>query len=411
MKDKLLSRFLNYVKIDTQSDGNSKAFPSTKKQFELANLLVAELKELGLTDAIVDKNCYVTATLKTNTTSDKKIPTVGFIAHMDTATNVSGKDVKPQIFENYQGQVITYPNNDKISLSPEDTPYLNNCIGDTIITTDGTTLLGGDDKAGIAIIITAIDYLLSHPEIEHGNIKIGFTPDEEIGQGTKYFDIETFGADFAFTIDGHMPGNLNKETFSADMAIIEIIGKDIHPGEAKNVMVNSIRTAADIISKLPSNMAPETTEGYESYLHPYEFNGTVEKSTINVLLRSFKLEELTTFKEKLKTIISEIEEKHPKTKINLEIKHQYKNMIEYLKDKPRILDCLLKSVKDAGITPEWQPIRGGTDGSRLSEKGLPTPNIFAGYENAHSNKEYVSLKAMQKAVEVLVNISINATQI
>ena len=408
MKKALIDNFLRYVKINTQSSDTSDTFPSTNCQFDLAKVLVKELQKIGISDATVDKHCYVTGTLEANT-SGKNIPTVGFIAHLDTATNVTGKDVKPQIYENYSGETISYKNNPEISLSCKENPYLKKCIGDTIITTDGTTLLGGDDKAGIAIIMTAIETLINDPKIPHGKIKIAFTPDEEIGQGTEYFDIDKFGADFAYTIDGHMPGFINKETFSADMAEIKIHGKDIHPGEAKNAMINTIRIAADIISKFPKDMAPETTDGYQPYIHPYEMENSVEKSVIKVLLRSFKLEELTVFKTKIEEIIKEVNTDYPKAKIELKIKHQYKNMFEYVKDKPKVLDVLWKSVEETGSKPEWEPIRGGTDGSRLSEKGLPTPNIFAGCENAHSNREYVSLNAMLKGVETLINISRNLT--
>ncbi|MCF7790552.1 MAG: peptidase T [Victivallales bacterium] len=406
MDSKLLDKFLKYVKVDTQSSDDSKSFPSTDKQFDLAELLVEELKTQGLKDAEVDKNCYVTATLKSNTVN-KDIPAVGFIAHLDTAPNAPGKNVKPQIYQNYKGDLITFPENPDITLSPEDTPYLKKCVGDTIVTADGTTLLGGDDKAGIAIIMTAVEYLINHPEISHGDIKVCFTPDEEIGQGTEHFDIDKFNTDFAYTVDGHMPGKINKETFSADMITIKIKGKDIHPGEAKNVMVNSIRIASDIIAELPKNVAPETTEGYEPYIHPFEINGTVELTKIKILLRSFKLEDLELFKAKIEKSVNCVHKNYPSSEINIEVKHQYKNMFEYLKERPEALDILWKSVKETGITPEWKPVRGGTDGSRLSEKGLPTPNIFAGCENSHSLKEYASLNAMENGVKTLVNIAQN----
>jgi tripeptide aminopeptidase len=407
MKQAVIDRFIRYVKIDTQSSESSNSYPSTKAQFDLANILVKELQELGLSDAKVDEYCNVTATLESNV--NNTVPTVGFIAHLDTATNISGKNVKPQLINNYKGETIKFSQNASISLSPEDNPYLKECIGDTIITSSGTTLLGGDDKAGIAIIITALENLINNPETPHGKIRVAFTPDEEIGEGTKHFDIEKFNADFAYTVDGHMPGFINKETFSADMALIKIQGKDIHPGEAKDVMINSIRIASDIISNLPKNMAPETTEGYEPYIHPYELTGGVENSEIKILLRSFKIKGLTDFKLKIEKIINAVQPNYPKAKINLEITHQYKNMLEYLKDKPEVLNVLWKSVEEAGIKPKWEPIRGGTDGSRLSEKGLPTPNIFAGCENAHSNREYVSANAMITGIKTLINIAKNLT--
>ena len=406
MKQKVLDKFIRYIKIDTQSDDYSKTYPSTSKQFDLAKLLMNELKELCLNDASVDDNCYVTATLSSNLpeTNSDSIPVVGFIAHMDTATNLPGKVTNPQIISNYQGGNIALPNCTDAMISIEDNPYLNNCIGDTIITADGTTLLGADDKAGIAAIITMAEYLINNPDIKHGTIKIAFTPDEEVGQGVKYFDIKKFGADFAYTIDGGMPGMINKETFSADSATIDLYGKDIHPGKAKGKMINSAVAMADLINKLPKNMTPETTENYEPYIHVHTSNGTVTKSTIELLLRDFKTRGLTKLKNIIEKAIEETKEEYEGLKIDLKVEESYRNMAEYLADKPEILDYLWKAAEKSGITPEWEPIRGGTDGSKLSEMGLPTPNIYTGGNNCHSKTEWLSLNALEKTVWTIINL-------
>ena len=304
MKQEALKHFLKYVAIDTQSSLKSKTYPSTKKQFDLANLLVAELKELGLEDANVDSNCYVNATLKSNQV-DRRLPTVAFAAHIDTAPNLSGASVRPQVIENYQGGDINLPGNSDAVITEIDNPMLRKCIGHTIVTSDGTTLLGGDDKAGIAAIVTAMSHFIQNSRVPHGDVKIIFTPDEEVGRGTEQFDIEKLNADFAYTVDGNMPGELNKETFSANAAVIEVEGKGSHTGTAKGVMLNSIKVMADIIAELPLDMAPETTEGYESFIHPYVLGGSVEVSKLDLLFRDFKTDGL----EKQKKIIEKIIEK------------------------------------------------------------------------------------------------------
>jgi len=400
--ENLLESFLRYVKIDTQSDELSKTYPSTKKQFNLAKLLVDELHELGINNANVDSNCYVTATIKSNYSGKKqKTPVIGLIAHLDTATNISGENVKPNIINNYDGNDILLPKNDVV-ISVKENPFLNRCIGDTIITADGTTLLGADDKAGIAAIMELARILQTDPSIIHGDIKIAFTPDEEIGQGVKYFDIEKFGADFAYTVDGGLPGNINMETFSANSAKVEFIGVDIHPGKAKNKMINSIRAASDFVSMLPKELSPERADGYEPFIHPHKMNCEVDKSVVEMLFRDFKTSGLNEQKKIVENIIKKIEEKNPGVLVKLTISESYRNMKDYMAGKKEVFEYLWNAVKDVGLDPVWEPIRGGTDGSKLSERGLPTPNIFTGGNNAHSYTEWLSLKALKLTVETLI---------
>ncbi len=403
--EKLLESFLRYVKIDTQSDESSKSYPSTEKQFNLAKLLVEELKELGIDDAYLDSNCYVTATIKSNYRGEKKkIPIIGFIAHMDTATNISGENVKPNIIKNYKGGDIALPKNGVI-ISVKDNPFLNNCIGDTIVTADGTTLLGADDKAGIAAIMELARILKSNSSIMHGDIKIAFTPDEEIGQGVKYFDIEKFGADFAYTVDGGLPGNINMETFSANSAKVEFIGVDIHPGKAKNKMVNAVRAASDFVSMLPRELSPERTDGYEAFIHPHKMSCEVDKAAVEMLLRDFKTSGLNEHKKIIESIIKKTEEKNPGISIKLTISESYRNMKDYIADKKEVFEYLWNAVKEVGLEPVWEPIRGGTDGSKLSERGLPTPNIFTGGNNAHSYTEWLSLKSLKLTLDTLIALA------
>lgn len=408
MTETVLERLLRYVRIDTQSSEESQTYPSTEKQFDLLNLLVKELKEMGLADARIDSHGYVTATLPSNlSAADKaspKVPRIGLIAHVDTSPSASGANVKPQVIRNYQGGDITLPGDPSVVLRVSENPELARNKGKTIVTTDGTTLLGADDKAGLAIIMTSIQSLLQNPKIPHGQIKIGFTPDEEVGAGTKYFDIKTFGADIAYTVDGDTPGELNKETFSADAAVITVHGRNIHPGTAKGIMVNSIRAMADIIGRLPKDMAPETTEGYQPYIHPHVLKGEEEKTTLNLLLRDFKTEGLGILRAKLESIIAEVRPLHPKAKIELKVTETYRNMREGVEKDPRALDCLWEATKRAGLEPKWVPIRGGTDGSKLTAMGLPTPNIFTGGQNYHGKTEWASVWGMEKAVETVVNL-------
>lgn len=407
MADSVLQKFLRYAVVDTQSKEESETYPSTLKQFDLLNLLVKELKDLGLSNVAIDSYGYVTATIPSNVDdadpAHGKVPTIGFIAHVDTSPEVSGENVKPQVVT-YQGGDIVLPRDPSVVIRESENPMLKSEIGKTIVTTDGTTLLGADDKAGIAIIMTAMQTLLANPKIPHGEIRVAFTPDEEVGNGTKYFDIRKFGAEFAYTVDGDTPGELNKETFSANTAIVTVHGRDIHPGTAKNIMVNSIRVIADIIARLPRDMAPETTEGYKPYIHPYVLEGSVVKSTVKILFRDFRTEGLDELKKRVEQIIAEVQPLHPKVRIELQIIESYRNMREGLEKDQRVLDCLWEATKRTGLDPKWVPIRGGTDGSRLTAVGLPTPNIFTGGQNYHSRTEWLSVDGMEKSVETVLNL-------
>jgi len=408
MKQKVLEKFLRYAVIDTQSNENSETTPSTTKQFDLANLLVKELKEMGIQDAEVDEHCYVMATIPSNIPpnhpANGKVPTIGFVAHIDTSPDVTDTNVKPQIIENYQGGDIVLPGDTSVVIRESENPGLRNCIGHTIVTTDGTTLLGADDKAGVAAIMQLAEELLDNNEILHGDIRIALTPDEEIGQGTKYFDINKFGCKYAYTIDGELPGELNKETFSANSGLIKIKGRDIHPGSAKNIMVNAARVAAEIVARFPKNMAPETTEGYEPYIHPHTIEGTVGNATIKILFRNFKTSGLDEQRKIVQNIIDEVKQIYPKAEIELEVKEQYRNMYDTLMQHPEVLDNLWEAAIRSGVQPYWKPIRGGTDGSRLTEMGLPTPNIYNGGQNFHSKTEWLSVDALAKTVETLKNL-------
>ena len=420
MSESVLNKFLRYVTVDTQSDENCENTPSSQKQFDLANMLVKELNQLGINNATVDEHCYIYATIPSNLPDGHpakgKVPTIAFLAHLDTSPDVSGKDVKPQIIENYQGGDIILTNNknlptaQNVVIKMSENPALSNCIGHTIVTTDGTTLLGSDDKSGIAAIMKMAEILINNENINenknilHGDIRICFTPDEEIGRGTQCIDLKKLNCEYAYTIDGDMPGELNKETFSADAAIINITGRDIHPGMAKNIMVNSVRVMGDILAKLPKNMAPETTEGYEPFIHPHTCTGSVIQAQIKFLLRDFKTEGLTKQKEILEKVIAEVREMYPAAKIELETKVQYRNMNDSLEKQPHGLDYLWEAATRSGVKPYWKPIRGGTDGSRLTEMGLPTPNIFTGGQNFHSRTEWVSINALEKTVETIINL-------
>jgi len=406
MNQTALDRFLRYVKIDTQSDENSETYPSTNKQLDLSNLLVDELKEIGI-DVSIDQYGYVIGRIPANLPEShpayEKVPPVAYIAHVDTSPEVSGANVNPQVIT-YDGGDIVLPKDTTIVIKADENPGLKKCIGHQIVTTDGTTLLGADNKSGVAAIMTAAQHLVNNPEILHGEFIICFTPDEEIGQGTKYIDLNKLGAEYAYTVDGDLPGELNKETFSAAVAIITAEGRDIHPGFAKDIMVNSIRVISDIIAKMPRDMAPETTEGYEPYLHPYVLEGGIAKSTVKILFRDFETPGLDVHKERMEKIISEVQQLHPRAKINMEVKEQYLNMRDKLKEKPEVLDNMWEAAVRSGITPEWNPIRGGTDGSRLTEMGLPTPNIYTGGQNFHSRTEWLSVDFMNKTVETLINL-------
>ncbi len=408
MNKTILDRFIRYVKIDTQSAEESSSCPSTEKQLELSRLLVEEMKQLGLADAELDRWGLATGTLSANIPEGHpafgKVPAIGFIAHVDTSPSASGANVKPQIIL-YSGGDIALPGDPSVVLRESENPELAQNIGETIVTSDGTTLLGADDKAGIAIIMTAIEKLLHNPDLLHGDIKIAFTPDEEVGAGVNHFDIHKFGADFAYTVDGGTTGELNKETFSADSATIAVFGRNIHPGDAKGIMVNSIRAIADIIARLPRDAAPEATEGYEPYIHPHKLEGEEEKSTLNILLRDFETEGLAGLKRRLEEIIEEVKPLHPKVRFELQTIESYRNMREKLEKSPCVLDHLWEAAQRSGLDPKWVPIRGGTDGSRLTAAGLPTPNIFTGGENFHGKTEWASLRGMQYAVNTIVHLA------
>ena len=406
---KVLKRFLEYVKIETTSDANSDTSPSTEGQLEFARKLVEELKDLGLEDVSLDDKGYVMATLPSNI--DKKVPTIGFIAHMDTSPDMSGKDVKPKIVENYDGGDIVLNEEKNIILSVSEFPELKNYIGHTIITTDGTTLLGADNKAGIAEIITAVEYLIENPQLPHGTVKIAFTPDEEIGRGADHFDVEKFNADFAYTVDGGPIGDLNYENFNAASANISIQGTNIHPGTAKNLMVNSMQVAIELHNMLPVNERPEFTEGYEGFYHLVGFNGNVEKTEIYYIIRDHDMQKFNKKKETLEKIVEFLNYKYGNI-ITLDIKDTYYNMKEIIKDRMEIIELAKRAMEEVGVKPLISPIRGGTDGARLSYMGLSCPNIFTGGHNFHGRYEYISLSSMEKAVEVILKIiDLNAKNI
>lgn len=402
LKFNALDRFLRYIKIDTQSNENSLAFPSTEKQFDLALLLAKELHELGLGDANVDDHCYVTATL--SSTTDNIASVIGLIAHLDTSSEVSGKNVKPVVIQSYQGGDIVLDMYKSIIIRESEDPELSGALGHTIVTSDGSTLLGADDKAGIAAIMTAVEYLKNHPDIPHGIVKIVFTPDEEIGRGIDFFDLDNFGADFAYTVDGGFTGELNDETFSADAAIITITGRDMHPGSAKDRMVNSIKAMAELITRLPSNMAPETTGGRNAFIHPQTLNGSVGCTTIKLLLRDFTENGLNNQKIILCQIIDDVKAMFPQASFDLNITPTYRNMRQELLRNPHVLNRLEDAVLKTGIKPIWRPIRGGTDGAVLTSRGLPTPNIFTGSCNSHSLTEWQDIDGLVKVVETIINL-------
>ncbi|HEY8361723.1 MAG TPA: peptidase T [Tissierellaceae bacterium] len=399
--DNLVNRFLKYVKYETTSDESSTSVPSTKTQLEFAKMLCNELKELGLSDATVDENGYVMATLPSNI--DKEVPTVGFIAHMDTSPDMSGKDVKPKIISNYDGKDIVLNEEKNIVMKVSDFPDLKNYIGKDLITTDGTTLLGADDKAGIAEIVTAVEYLIKNPHIPHGTIKIAFTPDEEIGRGADHFNVEKFDADFAYTVDGGPIGELEYENFNAATAKISIQGRNVHPGTAKNKMINSILVACELNDLLPVNERPEFTEGYEGFYHIIGFNGTVEKTDVVYIIRDHSMEKFIAKKKTLEKAVEFINHKYGNI-VSLEIKDTYYNMKEKIEPVMYIIDLAKNAMESVGIKPQIKPIRGGTDGARLSYMGLPCPNLFTGGHNFHGKFEYIPVFAMEKAVETILKI-------
>ncbi|MEK6456101.1 peptidase T [Caldifermentibacillus hisashii] len=403
MKDELIKRFTTYVKIDTQSNEDSQTCPSTPGQWDLLNLLVDELKEIGMEEVTIDENGYVFATLPANT--NKQIPTIGFLAHVDTATDFTGKNVKPQIVENYDGGDVILNKELGIVLSPEAFPSLKNYKGQTLITTDGTTLLGADDKAGVAEIMTAMNYLIQHPEIKHGKVRVAFTPDEEIGRGPHKFNVDRFDAKYAYTMDGGPLGELQYESFNAAAAKITINGNNIHPGSAKGKMVNSIKIGMELNQQLPVREAPEYTEGYEGFYHLLSFHGDVEKTELYYIIRDHDRQKFEAKKENLVKIVDQLRQKYGEDTIGLKLEDQYYNMREKIEPVKEVFENAKEAMERLDITPVIEPIRGGTDGSQLSYMGLPTPNIFAGGENMHGKYEFVSVETMMKATEVIVEIA------
>lgn len=397
-----MERFITYAKMDTQSDASNDATPSTPGQFDLANLLVQELQEIGMTDVAVDDFGYVMATLPANTDGD--IPTIGFLAHVDTATDFTGKNVQPQITENYDGKDIVLNKEENIILSTTDFPELSQYKGHTVITTDGTTLLGADNKAGIAEIMTAMHYLITHPEIKHGKIRVAFTPDEEIGRGPHKFDVERFDATYAYTVDGGPLGELQYESFNAAQARVTFKGNSVHPGTAKDKMVNAGKMAATFINEIPNEEAPEYTEGYEGFYHLSNITGDVENAELIYIIRDFDKAKFQEKKVLLQKITEKFQTKYGTEAVSLELRDQYYNMREKIEPVKEIVDIAYDAMKSLDIEPIVKPIRGGTDGSQLSYMGLPTPNIFTGGENFHGKFEYVSVDNMMKASKTIIEI-------
>jgi len=398
-----VKRFLKYVKYDTQSDEESTSFPSTEKQKILSKDLAEELKQMGLKDAHMDEWGYVMATLPSNT--DKQVDPIAFISHVDTSPAVTGANVNPIIRRNYQGGDIPLENGGWV-IKESENPDLKNMIGYDIITTDGSTLLGADNKAGVAEIMDAANYLLTHPEIKHGDIKICFTPDEEVGRGTEKIDLKKLGAKYAYTVDGSSRGEIETETFSADAVVIKFYGKNIHPGYAKGIMINSIKMAAVFMESLPKDtLSPETTEKREGYVHCTSISGNEELTTLKFIIRDFETPKLKEYEELLKKLAEATVVKFPGSRMEFQVIEQYRNMIEVLKNHPQVMDYAVEAMKRLNMEPIMHPIRGGTDGSRLSFMGLPTPNIFAGEHSFHSQVEWVAVQDMQDAVKLIVEIS------
>ena len=402
-KEHIINRFVSYVTIDTESDPNNPAFPSTEKQWDLAKFLVKELTDIGMSDITLDDNCYVMATLPSNI--DYEVPTIGFVSHIDTTPDYTGANVKPQIHHQYDGKDIVLNKEENIVLSSSYFDDLLQYKGQTIITTDGTTLLGADDKAGITEIVSAMEYLINHPEIKHGNIRICFTPDEEVGKGAHKFDIEQFGADWAYTMDGSQIGELEYENFNAAGAKVTIAGKIVHPGYAKGKMINSMTIASDFISRLPSKEVPEATDGYEGFFHLHQLAGKVEQTVLHYIIRDHDHNLFENRKQFMLDLVAKMNIELGSNAIEIELKDQYYNMKEKVVPVMHIVDIAEEVMKDIGITPLIKPIRGGTDGSQLSFMGLPCPNIFAGGHNFHGRYEYVPVESMIKATEVIIGIS------
>ena len=401
MYETLKDRFLRYVKFETRSDEKSETIPSTPTQLEFAKILAKELEEIGMENVYVNDACFVNATLPGNV--DKDVPVIGFIAHMDTA-DFNATNVNPKIVENYDGKDIVLNEAKDIVLSVEEFPNLKNYVGETVITTDGTTLLGADDKAGIVEIVEAMKYLIEHPEIKHGTVKVAFGPDEEIGRGADNFNVEEFGADFAYTMDGGPVGELEYESFNAAGAVFKIKGKSVHPGTAKGKLINASLIAAEIVNSFPADEVPEKTEGYEGFYFLDKINSNCEEAELSYILRDHDREKFEAKKEFAENVAKKINEKYGKELVSVEIKDQYYNMGEIIKDHMNVVEIAKKAMENLGIKPVIEPIRGGTDGSKISFMGLPTPNIFAGGENFHGKYEFVALESMMLATDVIVEI-------
>lgn len=400
--NKLKERFLKYVSFYSESIPFVEQFPSSERQWDIAKYLFEELKSLGLEDVSIDENAYVMGFLPSNI--DKEVPTIGFVSHFDTSPDYSGENVNPQIIENYDGGTIVLNEQLKMFLNPDEFPELKQYQGQTIICTDGTTLLGADDKAGVAEIVTAVEYLMAHPEIKHGRIAVGFTPDEEVGRGADFFPVEKFGAEWAYTMDGSEIGELEYENFNAAYAHVKFFGKSVHPGYAKNQLVNAVSLAREFADKLPYDEVPEMTDGREGFFHLTQFKGNVSEAEIQYIIRDHDMEQFNARKELIQSITDEMKQEYGEDRVQLEMGDQYYNMIEKVKEKFESVEIAEQALKEVGITPNIKPIRGGTDGSRLSFMGLPCPNIFAGGHNFHGPFEFVPLESMEKATEVIVKI-------
>ncbi|MGJ9459500.1 peptidase T [Oceanobacillus sp. CF4.6] len=402
MREEIIDRFTTYVQLDTQSNEDSKETPSTSGQWDLIHLLSDELKRIGMEDVVFDENGYLMATLPSNT--NKEVPTIGFLAHVDTATDFTGKNVKPQIVENFDGNDLILNQALNVVLSSKDFPELPSYKGHTLITTDGTTLLGADNKAGIAEIMTAMNHLIQHPEIKHGKIRVAFTPDEEIGRGPHKFDVERFDATYAYTVDGGPLGELQYESFNAAAAKVTFKGNSVHPGTAKNKMVNAAKLATEFITKFPENESPEQTEGYEGFYHLISVNGDVENAMVYYIIRDHDKEKFEERKTTMQKFVQEMKETYGDAAVELNMSDQYYNMGEKIEPVLGIVDIARQAMENLDIDPIVEPIRGGTDGSQLSFMGLPTPNIFTGGENFHGKFEYISVNNMEKASNVIVEI-------
>jgi tripeptide aminopeptidase len=403
-KETALDRFLRYAKIDTQSAEDQNTVPSTKKQFNLANLLVKELKDIGAQNVRVSEFGIVYATVPGNLPDNSKVPVIGFISHMDTSPSVSGENVNVIIHKNYQGGDIVLPKDPTQVITVVGSPVLKELIGDDIITADGTTLLGSDDKSGIAEIMTMVDTFMQNPQLKHGTIAVAFTPDEEVGGGIEKFDIAGFGAKLAYTVDGESLGEISNETWSARTATVTFQGKSTHPGTAKGIMINAMYALADYLARFPHDMLPETTEGRVGFVHPYTGVADVEQSSVKILLRDFDISGLDAKEKLLREMVAQTQAKFPSVKVSIDVKENYKNMKEVLKNFPELTDNAIEAAKRAGLKPFIKPIRGGTDGSRLTFQGLPTPNLFTGGTNFHGKLEFNSRGGLEKSTQTLINL-------